>query len=235
MLQEHDLKPWRYDMWCVPKLDKEFINRMEDILDIYEMPVDDNDPIVCIDEKSIQLLDNKREESCTKEGSIRKIDHEYKRNGAANIFMAVEPKKGIFHAKVTDNRTGKDFAKYLSQIERKYSNSKKIILVMDNLNTHKEKSLLDFYGTDKGKKLWKRFEVHYTPKHASWLNQAEIAIGMYSRQCLGKRRIGSIEDLRKKTNGWVSAINSKEVIIKWKFNKVEAREKFKYKVKKLSG
>lgn len=229
ILQEHDLKPWRYDMWCVPELTEEFINRMENILDIYEKPVDIDYPLVCVDEKPIQLLDNKRKEIKVSEGQRRKIDYEYERKGTANVFMAIEPKSGIFHAKVTDNRKGKEFAKYLFQIERKYSEAKKIILVMDNLNIHRKKSLTDFYGEEKGEELWERFEVYYTPKHASWLNQAEIAIGMYSRQCLGKRRIGEIEDLRKKTNAWVKAINSKKIIIKWKFNKSKAKEKFNYK------
>jgi transposase len=229
ILHEHDLKPWRYDMWCVPCLDEEFIQRMEDVLDIYERPQSDDTPVVCIDEKPVQLLDDKREGSSVEVGKSRKIDYEYERKGGANVFMAIEPKTGVFHAKVTDNRKGKEFAKYLSQIEKKYSNARKIILVMDNLNIHKEKSLIDFYGEEKGKKLWSRFEVHHTPKHASWLNQAEIAIGMYSQQCLGKRRIGSIEDLRKKTNGWIRAINSKKIKIEWKFNKTNAREKFQYK------
>ena len=229
ILQEHDLKPWRYDMWCVPDLTEEFIQRMEDVLDIYEKPFNNEFPVICVDEKPIQLLDDKREGSAVTEGKSRKIDYEYKRKGTANVFMTVEPKNGVFHAKVTENRKGKEFAKYLLQVERKYSKAKKIILIMDNLNIHKEKSLIDFYGEKKGKKLWNRFKVYHTPKHASWLNQAEIAIGMYSQQCLGKRRIGEIDDLRKKTNAWIRAINSKKIIIQWKFNKSKAKEKFKYK------
>jgi len=228
ILQEHDIKPWRYDMWCVPDLDEEFISRMEDVLDVYEMPLNEDYPVICIDEKPVQLLDDKREGSKCKEGKNRKIDYEYKRNGSVNVFMATEPKKGFYHAKVTDNRKGKEFAKYLCSIEKKYTSAKRIKLIMDNLSTHKEKSLIDFYGEEEGKRIWSRFEVHYTPKHASWLNQAEIAIGMYSQQCLGKRRIGTIDDLRKKTNFWVKAINRKKIIIKWKFNKIDAREKFEY-------
>lgn len=229
ILQEHDLKPWRYDMWCIPELNDEFIERMEDVLDIYELPVDEKVPVICVDEKPVQLLEDKRDVIDMKEGSPRKIDYEYKRNGSVNVFMSIEPKNGIFHAKVTDNRKGDEFAKYLAQVERKYTDAKKIVLIMDNLNTHSEKSLTHFYGEIEGRRIWKRFEVHHTPKHASWLNQAEIAIGMYSRQCLGNRRVGDIQDLRKKTNAWVKAINSKKVIIKWKFNTQDAREKFGYK------
>ena len=231
ILQEHDLKPWRYDMWCIPELNDEFIERMEDILDIYERPLDPRFPVVCVDEKPIQLLDDKREPVEMKEGSCKKVDYEYVRNGGANVFMGIEPGAGVFYARVTANRKAKEFAKYLFRLEKKYSEAKKIILIMDNLNTHKEKSLIDFYGESEGKRIWKRFEVHHTPKHASWLNQAEIAIGMYSRQCLGNRRIGDIQDLRKKTGAWVDAINPKKIIIQWKFNKKDARDKFSYQRK----
>ena len=229
ILQEHDLKPWQYDMWCIPELDEEYIKRMENILDIYEARPSKSYPVICIDEKSVQKLDNKREEISLKEGSLRKIDHEYVRKGTANVFIAVEPKKGIFHARVTESRKGDEFAKYLAQIERKYSSAKKIHLIMDNVNTHFKKSLTTFYGEKEGSRIWNRFSIHYTPVHASWLNQAEIAIGMYSRQCLGMRRISELKDLRGKTKRWVEAINSKGVTIKWKFTKKKAREKFKYK------
>ena len=133
-----------------------------------------------------------------KEGRVRRMDYEYKRKGVANVFMGLEPKKGVFQTRVTENRTGREFAKYLSFIERKYSKSSRIDLVMDNLNTHRQGSLISLYGEKKGMRIWNRFEVHYTPSHGSWLNQAEIAIGMYSRQCLGHSRIGDIKDLRKK-------------------------------------
>ena len=228
ILQEHDLKPWQYEMWCIPELDKEFIHRMEDVLDIYERPRDEKFPVICIDEKPIQLLEDKIEPKPLGEGKPKRIDYEYERNGTANIFMSVEPKQGDFHAKVTENRKADEFAKFLSQTEKKYPAAEKIILIMDNLNTHKEKSLIDFYGDEEGRRIWNRFEVHHTPKHASWLNQAEIAIGMYSRQCLGNRRIGDIVDLRKKTNAWVKAINSKNITIEWKFTKTKAKEKFGY-------
>ena len=228
ILHEHDIKPWQYTMWCVPNLNKEFIEKMEDVLDVYESPRDDSRPVICIDEKPVQLLSDVREGLPVREGCSRKVDYEYKRKGMANVFMGLEPKKGVFQARVTENRTGREFAKYLSFIERRYLKARSIDLVMDNLNTHRQESLIRLYGEKEGRRIWGRFKVHYTPSHGSWLNQAEIAIGMYSRQCLGYGRIGDIKDLRKKTKAWERIINRKNIIIQWKFNKEEARKKFKY-------
>lgn len=228
ILQEHDLKPWRQRSWCVPDLDEEFIERMEDVLTLYEQDYSAPKPLICIDEKPIQLLSDIRPASGISPGEIKKVDYEYKRQGTANVFCAVEPKTGIYINKVTENRTGREFAKFLSSIERKYSKAEKIILVMDNLNIHKLASLEKMYSDKKAKEIWERFEVHYTPKHGSWLNQAEIAINMYTRQCLGKTRIPDIVSLKKKTKTWVSYINRCNVKINWKFTKRMAREKFDY-------
>lgn len=228
ILQEHDLKPWQQKSWCVPELDDEFIEKMEDVLKVYERPYNEQRPVVCIDEKPIQLLDETRPPSGIAPGEVKKVDYEYKRNGTCSVFCAVEPLAGKYINKVTERRTSNDFAKFLSSVERKYENVEKIILIMDNLNTHKEKSLINFYGEEKGTEIWKRFEVHYSPKHGSWLNQAEIAINMYSRQCLGKSRIPDIEILRKKTKFWNKVMNQKAITINWSFNRKKAREKFGY-------
>ncbi len=229
ILLEHDLKPWQQKSWCVPELNDEFIERMEDVLKVYEKPPIKGKPVVCIDEKPLQLLDDVRPPSGCRPSEVKKVDYEYKREGTANVFCAVEPKRGFYMNKVTERRIGPDFAKFLSSVERHYSDSKKIVLVMDNLNTHRKKSLTDFYGTERGLHLWSRFEVHYTPSHGSWLNQAEIAINMYSRQCLGKSRIPDIETLRKRTKAWVNIMNRRKIIIKWNFSRKSAREKFHYK------
>jgi transposase len=226
ILQEHDLKPWQQKSWCVPELDEEFIRCMEDVLSVYERPFSAKYPVVCVDEKPIQLIDHARPPSGLLPGHPEKIDFEYKRKGTANVFCAVEPKAGVYIGKVTEKRTAKEFAKFLSSLEQKYSHAEKIVLVMDNLNTHKEKSLIDFYGKEKGAWIWSRFEVHWTPKHGSWLNQAEIAINMYSRQCLGKSRIPDIESLRKRTAAWLRYINRHCVTINWKFTVSDSREKF---------
>ena len=228
ILEEHDLKPWQQRSWCVPDLDEEFIERMEDVLKVYERDYDECKPVVCLDEKPIQLLEDVRPVSGIAPGEERKIDYEYKRKGTANVFCAVEPLLGEYVNRVTEVRTGDEFAKFLASIARRYDSAERITLIMDNLNTHCEKSLLRFYGEKEGAKIWSRFEVHYTPKHGSWLNQAEIAIGMYSRQCLGKSRIPDIETLRKRTNAWNKIANRKKVTINWTFSRKKAREKFNY-------
>ncbi len=229
VLQEHDLKPWQEKMWCVAELDQDYIDCMEDVLDVYQRAYDPTRPVVCIDEKPVALQGEVRDEKPMKPGSVRKRDGEYTRHGSANVFCAVEPKKGKYINTVTKRRTGNDFAKFLADVGRRYSEAEQIVLVMDNLNTHGKKSLTRFYGEERGGELWNRFEVHYTPKHGSWLNQAEIAIGMYSRQCLGRSRTDALEALKKKTKAWNRIANRKEITINWEFTKKNAREKFDYR------
>lgn len=233
VLQEHDLKPWRQKMWCTPVLTEEFIEKMEDVLEVYEREVNLKKPLICLDEKPIQLLEDIRPPSGISPGKEKRIDFEYRRNGTCSVFCAVEPHAGKYINKVTERRTGADFAKFLGSIERRYSSASRIVLVMDNLNTHCLKSLVNFYGKKEGTRIWNRFEVHFTPKHGSWLNQAEIAINLYARQCLGKARIPSIDILRKKTLAWNKITNRKSVPIKWKFTRNDARDTFNYDRQKL--
>ena len=212
ILQEHDLKPWQEKMWCIGKIDKEYIARMEDVLDVYERPYNPNRPVICVDEKPVPLIADSRERIQAKQpGDVLKKDYEYVRGGSVNVFCAVEPKAGRYINSVTQQRCGIDFAKFLKLLILKYPVVDKIVLVMDNLSTHKVKSLLDCYGEKEGDVLWNKFEVHYTPKHGSWLNQAEIAIGMYSRQCLGDGRIGTIEKSMTPPQAdgvWIETYNS---------------------------
>jgi transposase len=229
ILQEHDLKPWQEKMWCIGKIDDEYIKRMEDVLDVYERPYNVNNPVICVDEKPVPLMGDSRERIQAKQpGDILKKDYEYTRNGSANVFCAVESKVGRYINSVTQKRCGCDFAKFLKLLTLKYPVAHKIVLVMDNLSTHTAKSLTDFYGETEGNALWNKFEVHYTPKHASWLNQAEIAIGMYSRQCLGDGRIGTIENLKTQTKAWNLRTNKKKIKIHWRFTKKKARKSFLY-------
>jgi len=228
ILQEHDLKPWQQKMWCVGTLNEEYIERMEAVLDLYELPHNTEVPVVCVDEKPVVLRADARAAIPMTESRPKRVDCEYIRNGTANVFCGVEPKAGIYFNKVTPSRPGAEFAQFIAEIAAYYPNAKKIVLVMDNLSTHKEKSLIDFFGEEEGRKLWGRFHVAYTPKHASWLNQAEIAIGMYQRQCLGGTRIPDIATLTKKTAFWNKAVNSKRATIKWSFSTLDAREKFDY-------
>ena len=162
-------------MWCVPEINDEYKNRMEDVLNLYNKPYNKKEPVICIDEKPVQLIgDVKTSIPAIKNGEVLKKDYEYKRNGTANIFGIVEPKGGKHMNYVTKNRKGFEYAKALKKINDNYPEAKTIHLVQDNLKTHKKKSVIDFYGEKEGKKLYKRFSMHYTPKHASWLNQAEI-------------------------------------------------------------
>jgi hypothetical protein len=228
ILQEHDLKPWRQQSWCVPKLDPEFIARMEDILAVYARPADPRRPVVCLDEKPIQLRDQVRPASGIAPGQAQRVDYEYKRNGTCNVFCAVEPQGGKYFTEVTPKRTASDFARFLAALAKRYACSQSIVLVMDNLNTHRLDSLIGCFGQRKAKQLWERFEVHYTPKHGSWLNQAEIAINIYARQCLGKSRIPDLQALAKRTKAWTAIVNRRQVTINWHFTTKDAREKFDY-------
>ena len=187
-------------MWCVPEVNPEYIRKMEDVLDVYEKPLNPKEPVVCLDERPVQLLEDARPSIAAKKpGEIFKRDSEYVRKGTANVFCAVEPKAGKHITQVTKNRKGPKFAKMISNIEKAYPGVETIHLVMDNLNTHGKKSLTDFFGEKVGEDLWNRFTPHDAPKHGSWLNQAEIEIGIFSRQCLGKDRIGDRSALRRRT------------------------------------
>ena len=229
ILQEHDLKPWQEKMWCIGRLDDEYISKMEDVLDVYARPYNEKRPVICIDEKPVPLISDSRDRILpVKPGEVLKKDYEYERNGSVNVFCAVEPKAGKYINTVTEKRCGSDFAKFVKSLSDQYKNAEKITLVMDNLATHKEKHLIEYYGEAEGKKLWNKFEVHYTPKHGSWLNQAEIAIGMYSRQCLGDGRIGTFENLKIQTKAWNKRANQKKIKINWRFTKSKARKSFQY-------
>lgn len=229
ILQEHDLKPWQEKMWCIGKIDQQYIDRMENILDVYARPYDKNRPVVCIDEKPVPLISDSRPRvPVTEPGDVLKKDYEYKRGGSVNVFCGVEPKAGLYFNKVTSNRKGCDFAEFIEDISESYSGVDKITLVMDNLSTHKFKSIEDRFGQEKAAILWARFEIFYTPLHASWLNQAEIAIGMYNRQCLGDGRVGNAEKLGVRTTQWNQGINKKATRIEWRFNKTKARKSFGY-------
>ena len=142
-------------------------------------------PVVCIDEKAATFLSDLRARQSAQPGKVAKLDYEYKRGGSVNVFCGLEPKAGVYINKVTEKRDAWEFGSFLCDIYRQYEEAKKIVLVMDNLSTHGKKSLDTFLENTDTAAIWEKFEVHDTPKHASWLNQAEIAIGMESRQCLG--------------------------------------------------
>ena len=201
---------------------------MEDLLEMYEKPRNRQEPVVCLDEKPVSLHADVRAPLPPQPGQIAKRDNEYQRCGTANVFCAVEPQGGRHFTKPTPDRTGAEFAKMVGEIERSYPQAQTIHLVMDNLNIHQRKSLTDHFGDEEGGRIGGRFTVHYTPKHGSWLNQAEIEISVYARQCLGKRRIPDLAMLKQETRAWNRHRNRTRATINWKFTRTAAREKFGY-------
>src|SRR5262252_6726435 len=171
-------------MWCVPAIDDEYVARMEDVLELYARPVDPKEPVVCLDERPVVLHDCERPELPARPGQPTRRDYEYVRCGTANVFCVVEPKTGRRLTHATARRTAKDFAFALRRIAGRYRRARTIHLVVDNLNTHCEKSCVEAFGRA-GLRLWQRFTVHYTPKHGSWLNAAELEASLVSRECLG--------------------------------------------------
>jgi hypothetical protein len=222
-------------MWCIAELDQEYIRKMEDVLAIYEKPYDPAQPVVCLDEKPISLHDDVRAPIPAKPGSVAKRDNEYTRCGTANVFGVVEPKAGRHFTTATPNRSGAEFAIMVKNVVEAYPTADTIHLVMDNLNIHCRKSLTDHFGEQKGGSIWDRLSVHYTPKHGSWLDQAEIELSLYSRQCLGSRRIPDLELLRQETKAWNRVANRKRTKINWQFTRKKARTLFKYKPPRRSG
>lgn len=208
-------------MWCVPEIDSEYRERMNELLSLYEQPYDPKLPVVCLDEKNVELHGEKRQPINTKRGKLR--DHEYVRNGTANVFMITEPKGGRHYARVTKRRTKRYFAMCLKWLDSRYPNATTIHLVMDNLNTHRERALIETFGENAGRRLWARFTPHYTPKHASWLNQAEIAIGVMARCCLGKRRFEDINALRGAVVPFWRTRRREKWTIEWRFTIKKAK------------
>jgi DDE superfamily endonuclease len=216
-------------MWVVADLDDDYIAKMEDVLETYEQPYDPQQPVVCLDEKPVTLHADVRPSSPAQPGREARRDNEYERCGTANMFCAVEPKAGRHFTFATPDRSGFEFAQVAVRLALAYPDAKTIHLVMDNLNIHRQKSLTAVFGAEMGSEVWRRFSVHYTPTHGSWLNQAEIEIGLFSRQCLGKRRIPNLQTLRREATAWNRRMNRDRVKIAWKFDRKAARRKFGYK------
>jgi hypothetical protein len=198
---------------------------MEDVLDVYELPYDRNRPVVCMDEKPYQLLGEARDPVPMRPGNDGKVDSEYVRNGTCSIFVFTQPLGGVRHVSVRERRTAFDWAheiKYLSDVL--YPDAQRIILVMDNLNTHKPSSLYKTFPPEEARQILKRLEIHYTPKHGSWLDIAEIELNAMTRQCLS-RRIEHIETLRNELREWETWRNDSVTGIKWQFTTADARTK----------
>jgi hypothetical protein len=212
-------------MWCIQEITEEYRKRMYRLLELYKEPYDPLQPVLCMDEKSKQLLEDSRKPIKARPGKPEKYDYEYKRNGTCNIFVAVVPKGGIHIVKITDRRTKEDFAYFIEElVEQHFPEVKFIQIVLDNLNTHFEGSLIETFGKRKAKRLLKKIRFIYTPKHGSWLNMAETEINIMDRECTGGR-IESKEKLMSELLIWSKEINEEQKKLEWKFTKQQADEK----------
>jgi len=224
-LEENKLKPWQKKMWCIPKVDAEFVARMEDVLDLYAEEPDEKRPVVCFDETPRQLIGEARVPVAAKPGKVARFDYEYVRNGTANVFMFVDVNRPWRHAKVTDRRACADFAECMRElVDVHYPKAERIRVVMDNLSTHSVAALYETFDAVEARRILRRLEIHYTPKHASWLNMVEIEIGVMVSQCLD-RRIPSKEMLMKEVKAWERRRNRDKSRINWLFTVDRARKK----------
>ena len=208
---------------------------MEDVLAVYEKPYNPAEPVVCLDEKPVSLHADVRAPIPAKPGKPAKQDNEYKRCGTANVFGVVEPKAGRHFTTATPDRSGAEFARMVGHVVEQYPAARTIHLVMDNLNTHCRKPLIDYFGEQEGGNIWDRLTVHYTPKHGSWLDQAEIELSLFSRQCLGNRRIPDLSTLQRETRVWNRKTDRKRTKINWQFTRTKARKLFHYAKPRSAG
>jgi hypothetical protein len=209
-------------MWCIGALTEEYRRRMYDVLELYARPYREQEPVICIDEKSKQLIQDSRPPQPMKPGAPAKYDYEYVRAGTCNVFVAVEPKGGRRVAKVTETRTKPEFVGFVQKLlERTYTSAHKVHLVLDNLNTHFRSCFEEVLGRPAARALLRRVEFHYTPKHASWLNMAEIEISVLERQCLA-RRLTDRATTRREVSAWQRRRNIERRCIDWTFTRHDA-------------
>lgn len=206
---------------------------MEDVLDVYARPYDKRFPVVCMDESSVQLIGEVSTPIPAAPGHPKLVDDEYVRNGVASIFMEVEPLGGKRHVEIIERRTRVDWAHFIKgMLDERYCDAEKVVLVMDNLNTHSTTSLYEAFPPDEARRLAQRLEIHYTPKHGSWLNIAEIELSVLKRQCL-TRRIPCMEQMRSEVRVWNSDRNNRQTKVDWQFTTGDARIKLKRLYPKL--
>ena len=224
-LAENDLKPWRKDMWCVPEVDAEYVARMENVLDLYAEEPDSKRPVICFDESPTQLIGEVRQPIPAKPGQLERFDCEYRRNGTANLFVFLDAHKSWRKVKVTNRRAAEDFAECMRELsDVHFPKADKIRVVLDNLSTHSPSALYQTFPAAEARRILRRLEFHYTPKHASWLNMVEIEIGVLRSQCLD-RRIDNRPLLEKEVNEWERARNQSRARINWMFTAEKARAK----------
>lgn len=210
--------------WCIPEVSAEFVAPMEDLLDLYAEPYDPVRPVVCFDESPKQLIGEVREPIPPQPGAPARQDTEYKRNGVRNLMMICEPKRGWRNVLIMQRRTKIDFAHAMRHIVECYPDAEVIRVVLDNLNTHKTASLYEAFAPEEARAIARKLEFHYTPKHGSWLNIAELELAVLSNMCLSQR-IADEETLRREVEANVRERNAKAIPIKWKFSTQDARRK----------
>ena len=224
-LAENDLKPWRRDMWCIPQVDGEYVARMEDVLDLYAEQPDPKRPVICFDESPTQLIGEVRQPIPAQPGQLERYDCEYKRNGTTNLFVFLDVHRPWRKVKVTENRAAVDFAACMKELADVHlPKAERIRIVLDNLSTHSAGALYQAFPPYEARRLLRRLEFHYVPKHASWLNMVEIEIGVLRGQCLD-RRIASQEQLVSEIAAWERQRNASRARIKWMFTTEKARDK----------
>ena len=224
-LAENDLKPWRKDMWCIPQIDGDYVARMEDVLDLYAEAPDPKRPVVCFDESPTQLIGEVRRPIPAEPGRLERFDCEYRRNGTANLFVFLDPHRPWRKVKVTDRRAAEDFAACMRDLtDVHYPKAERIRVVLDNLSTHSAGALYQAFPACEARRVLRRLEFHYVPKHASWLNMVEIEIGVLRGQCLD-RRIGERDRLVSEIAAWERQRNAARARIKWMFTTEKARVK----------
>jgi transposase len=228
LLKRNELKPWLKKRFCIPpEANEEFVYHMEDVLEVYHRSYDPRFPQICMDEGSKQLLGEVREPIPLKPGKLKREDYEYEREGVINIFGACEPLTGKYFFKVTASRTKEDWASFMRDlIDVHYKDAEKIVLVMDNLNTHGPGSFYKVFEAREARRLAQKLEIHYTPTHGSWLNIAETALSILARQCLSAR-IPSIEKAREEVRSWQDKRNQSHINVNWRFTTEDARVKLK--------
>jgi transposase len=224
-LNENELKPWQKRMWCIPQFDADYVANMEDVIDLYQQPRDEKKPLVCFDETFKQLVQEVRPPIPASPGETERYDSEYKRNGTANLFIFVAPLEGWRRVKVTEHKSNADFAECMRDlVDIHYTEANVIRVVLDNLGTHRPGALYATFPPEEARRILRKLEFHYTPKHGSWLNMAEIEIGILDRQCLD-RRIGDGATLRAEVAAWQNDRNASGVGIDWMFDLDKARSK----------
>lgn len=225
-MKKNELKPWQREHWCLSKLDAAFLAAMEDVLDVYALPYDPAIPTVCLDEKLVTLHGDTHPPLPVQPGKPERVDYEYERKGTANMFVMVEPLAGWRHVEVTERRTAVDYARQLVWLaNERYPDATVIRLIQDNLNTHVLSNLYLVCPPEEARRISQRFEMHPTPKHGSWLDMAEIEIGIFERGCLS-RRVGSREELCSRVQALEAERNTAMARIFWRCTTPVARQKF---------